>query len=101
LFIEEGVYMLESAKTALRASGNPDLESEVSELVDAAKSDLQLAGILKTKIVDNDPLIKRAVITYCKANFGWDNPEAERFRVSYESLRNHLSLSAEYTVASS
>jgi hypothetical protein len=98
--LKAGVYMLESAMRALRASGNPDLESEVSDLVDAAKSDLQLSGIRKEKILEDDPLIKRAVITYCKANFGWDNPEAERFQQSYESLRNHLSLSVEYTVVS-
>jgi uncharacterized phage protein (predicted DNA packaging) len=93
-------YLLETVKTALRLPSDPDLESEAQDLITAAKSDLQLAGVLKNKIVDNDPLIKRAIVTYCKANFGWDNPEAERFRVSYESLRNHLSLSAEYTVAS-
>jgi hypothetical protein len=93
-------YLLETVKTALRIPSDPNLVSEAQDLITAAKSDLQLAGVLQTKIVDNDPLIKRAIVTYCKANFGWDNPEAERFRVSYESLRNHLSLSAEYTVAS-
>jgi uncharacterized phage protein (predicted DNA packaging) len=93
-------YLLETVKTALRIPSDPNLESEALDLITAAKSDLQLAGVLQSKIVDNDPLIKRAIVTYCKANFGWDNPEAERFRASYESLRNHLSLSAEYTVAS-
>jgi hypothetical protein len=42
-------------------------------------------------------LIKQAIITYCKANFGWDNPDAERFRQSYESLRNHLALTRNYS----
>jgi uncharacterized phage protein (predicted DNA packaging) len=93
-------YLLETVKTALRIPSDPNLESEAQDLITAAKSDLQLAGVLQTKIVDNDPLIKRAIVTYCKANFGWDNPEAERFQKSYESLKNHLSLSVEYTVAS-
>jgi uncharacterized phage protein (predicted DNA packaging) len=93
-------YLLETVKTALRIPSDPNLESEAQDLITAAKSDLQLSGVLQTKIVDNDPLIKRAIVTYCKANFGWDNPEAERFQKSYESLKNHLSLSVEYTVAS-
>jgi hypothetical protein len=94
--------MLESAKTALRANGNPDLEQEISDLVDAAKLDLELSGVLSVKTNDlEDALIKRAIITYCKANFGWDNPEADRFQRSYDSLKNHLSLSVEYTVESS
>lgn len=92
--------MLESAKNALRVSGN-DLDEEVQDLIDAAKADLQFSGVLGEKIVEEDALIKRAIITYCKAYFGWDNPEADRFQKSYESLRNHLSLSAEYTVVSS
>jgi hypothetical protein len=95
-------YLFEAVKTALRLPSDPDLEREAQDLITAAKLDLELSGVLSVKTNDHeDALIKRAIVTYCKANFGWDNPEAERFRVSYESLRNHLSLSAEYTVASS
>jgi uncharacterized phage protein (predicted DNA packaging) len=89
--------MLESAKNALRLSGN-ELDEEVQDLINAAISELQLSGVGLTDI--NDPLIKRAILTYCKANFGWDNPEAERFQKSFESLKNHLSLSVEYSVVS-
>lgn len=89
--------MLESAKNALRVSG-ADLDEEIQDLIDTAKADLKRVGILEAKIVETDPLIKKAVITYCKANFGWDNPEAERFQSSYESIRNDLSHNKEYTV---
>lgn len=89
--------MLGKVKLALRIS-NTLLDEEVSDLIDAARQDLILSGILSSKAEDdNDALVKRAVITYCKANFGYDNPDADRFRQSYEMLKQHLSLSVEYT----
>lgn len=89
--------MLEDAKGALRINGE-DLDVEVQDLIDAAKADLQLSGVHKDKIVDTDPLIKRAIIVYCKAHFGYEDPKlTERFQQSYISLKHHLTLSAEYT----
>lgn len=89
--------MLNDVKSALRVDGD-DLDTEIQDLIDAAKADLQLSGVHKDKIVDTDPLIKRAVIVYCKANFGYEDPKlTERFQQSYISLKHHLTLSAEYT----
>lgn len=45
---------------------------------------------------DTDPLIKRAIITYVKANFISDAKEAERFLASYNMLKNHLTLAGDY-----
>ena len=90
--------MLADVKDALRLSGT-DLDIEVQDLIDAAKADLQLSGVHADKSVDTDPLIKRAVIVYAKAHFGWDNPEADRFAKSYDMLKQHLTLSTEYTEA--
>lgn len=86
--------MLESVKLALRVTVS-DFDSEIQGLIDAAKADLQLSGV--ANLDDTDPLIKRAIITYCKAHFGYDNPEAERFQQSYNMLKMHLSLSSDYT----
>lgn len=90
--------MLNDVKDALRVSGTA-LDTEIQDLIDAAKADLQLSGVHADKIIDPDPLIKRAVIVYCKAHFGWDNPEADRFNQSYIMLKQHLTLSAEYIEA--
>ncbi len=91
--------LLDDVKNVLRVSGN-DLDTEVADLISAAQTDLILSGILATKATSTtDPLIRRAVVVYCKANFGWDNPEADRFQKSYDSLKQHLCLSQEYTVA--
>jgi len=92
------VKLLDDVKTALRFSGT-SLDTEIQDLIDAAKADLQLSGVHPSKIIDTDPLIKRAVVVYCKAHFGWDNPEADRFAQSYTMLKQHLALSAEYAEA--
>lgn len=89
--------MLEDIKDALRINGD-DLNNEILDLIDAAKADLVLSGVKTSKVVETDPLVKRAIIIYCKANFGYDEPKiAERFEQSYISLKHHLTLSAEYT----
>lgn len=88
--------LLNDIKNSLRVSGD-DLDIEIQGLIDAAKADLILSGVHKDKINDTDSLIKRAVTVYCKANFGYDNNEADRFNNSYISLKHHLTLSQEYT----
>jgi uncharacterized phage protein (predicted DNA packaging) len=87
--------MLNDIKNALRISGN-DLDMEILDLIEAAKADLILSGVLDSKVIDTDPLIKRAIILYCKANFGYDE-KSEKFEKSYISLKHHLTLSQEYT----
>lgn len=88
--------MLEDIKGSLRVDGT-DLNAEIQDLIDAAKSDLILSGVNAEKVVDTDSLIKRAVILYCKANFGYEDINmSARFERSYISLKQHLSLSEEY-----
>lgn len=90
--------MLEDVKNSLRISGH-DLDMEILDLIEAAKADLILSGVNKDKVIDTDPLIKRAITVYCKAHFGYDDSKiAERFEQSYISLKQHLTLSTEYTV---
>lgn len=89
--------MIESIKTALRIS-NTAFDTEINDLIAAARADLRLSGILESKVNDDtDQLIKRAIIIYVKANFGWNNPDAERLQQSYNMLKCHLALSQEYT----
>jgi len=90
--------MLNDIKNSLRVNGD-DLNVEIQDLIESAKADLILSGVHKDKVKDDDPLIKRAVTVYCKANFGYEDPRLlERFQESYISLKHHLTLSAEYTV---
>lgn len=92
--------MLEKVKGALRITTDvPIFNDEVQGLIDSCKLDLQIAGISETKLDEEDPLIERAIITYAKAHFGYDNTDADRFLRSYEMLKQHMSLSGEYNEA--
>lgn len=72
-------------------------DSELSDLINAARADLVLGGVDRSKAEDEaDPLILRAVATYVKAEFGIDNPDAEKYRASYKEQRNGLTLSDAY-----
>lgn len=89
--------ILDDVKVALRISStNTAFDGEINGLILAAKADLGLSGVVGDKIIDEEPLIKRAVITYTKANFGYDNPEAERFQTAYNFLKMHLALATDY-----
>ncbi|MCI3922493.1 head-tail connector protein [Paenibacillus sp. TRM 82003] len=89
--------MLDDAKIRLRIS-NTAFDSEILDLIEEAKADLSLSGIASLKVNDDtDPLIRRAVFLYVKANFGWDNNDSDKLTASYGMLKNHLALSAEYT----
>lgn len=90
--------MLIKVKKALRITSTA-FDDEIEDLIEAVKSDLILSGVNVEKVNSEtvDPLINRAITTYCKANFGYDNKDAERFQKSYDSLKMHLSLSIEYT----
>lgn len=91
--------MLDGVKIALRISSTSTIyDTEITDLINAALSDLILSGVSETKatIDTTDSLIKRAVVIYCKANFGWDNPDSEKFKNSYEMLKSHLTLAGDY-----
>jgi len=92
--------LVEELKPILRVtSSDAGIIDEISDLIKSAKMDMKLQNINIDKITDDgemDPLIKRAVILYCKGNFGYDNPDAKSFISSYEKLRDHLSLSTDY-----
>lgn len=83
--------MLNKVKLALRIN-NSAYDEEISDLISACKKELELAGIASSNIVDTDPIIIRAIIYYCKSNFGLDNDETEKWLLSYESLKSFLCL---------
>lgn len=85
--------MLQDVKSSVRIINNK-FDVELLDLIDAAKMDLLIAGV--TKVDEDDPLIKRAIILYCKANFGLDNKDSEKYQNSYENLKEKLSLCGDY-----
>lgn len=84
--------MLEKVKLALRLKSST-FDKEIIGLIDACKLDLRLAGV--DRIMEDDALIERAVILYCKANFGYGD-EKGKFQMAYNALRDSLSLAGDY-----
>ena len=85
--------MLEKVKAALRVKSTA-YDGEINDLVSAALADLGIAGV--TEKNTDDPLIARAVITYCKMNFG--NPrDYDRLNKSYDEQKAQLSMATGYT----
>ncbi|MEG2246427.1 phage head-tail connector protein [Clostridium sp.] len=85
--------MLESIKKSLRITID-NFNEEILDLIEEAKADLSISGI--KNISEEDILISRAIKVYCKANFGLDNKDSEKYQRSYDSLKEHLSLCGEY-----
>lgn len=87
--------ILDDVKVALRiAAATTEYDGEIQDLIDAAEDDLELAGVVSAS--DTDPLTKRAIVTYCKAHFGYDNPDADRLQQAYLMLKMHLVLAEDY-----
>ena len=86
--------MLEKVKLALRIK-TTKLDEEIQGLIDACLIDLSISGVRK---LEADPIIIRAVILYCKANFGLSNSDSEKYQNSYDLLKMSLKLCGDYNV---
>lgn len=68
---------------------------EIEALLSACVHDLAMNAVYVTD--PQDPLTKRAMMLYCKANYGYDNDtDADRFRQAYKALRDSMGLSLDY-----
>lgn len=91
--------MLTKVKLALRITTNA-FDSEIEDLIEAAKIDLGIAGvnIPVTTFEATDIIISKAIITYCKLNFGSiDRHEYDRLKASYDEQKAQLSMTTGYT----
>lgn len=85
--------MLATVKLALRIVSDA-FDAEINGLITAALADLKLAGV--TKLNDEDPLIRCAVVTYCKAHFGSPD-DYDRLKASYDEQKGQLRSATGYT----
>ena len=85
--------MLEKVKTALRITTDA-FNSEINDLIEAAKLDLGIAGV----VVPNplDALVSQAVITCCRLNFGQPD-DYDRLKKSYDEQKAQLGMATGYT----
>jgi hypothetical protein len=90
--------MLEKVKMALRITTNA-FDTELTDLIAAAKKDMGIAGVVVPAVTDLalDVIIQKAIITYCKLNFGAPD-EYDRLKASYDEQKAQLSMATGYTV---
>lgn len=88
--------MLEKVKLALRITTDA-FDSELNDLIAAALADLGLAGVdWGTKDPESDPILTRAVVTFCKANFG-EPDQYDRIKAAYDEQKAQMQMSTGYT----
>lgn len=88
--------ILNKIKLSLRITTDA-FDSEISDLVDAAIADLHIAGVRGVNVELTDPLILRAVTTYCRMNFGAPE-EYDRLKKSYDEQKAQMGMATGYTV---
>ena len=90
--------MLAKVKLALRIVTDA-FDSELTTLIGAAMIDLGVAGVVIPEDSDAMPIIERAIITYCKMNFGdYDRVEMwDRLKAAYDEQKAQLSMATGYT----
>jgi hypothetical protein len=86
--------LLDDVKINLRESSKAFDVAEITPIIEACKIDMKDGGVSSTRIDGLDALITRAIILYCKANFGYDE-NAERFQKEYEKLKISLALAGD------
>ena len=90
-------FIEEVRKYATRITSSA-LDNEIQMLIESCQMDLFLSGISEKKVLNSkDPMIKNAIFNYVRANFGLDNPDSEKYREAYYSLRLKMVLSENYT----
>ena len=84
---------LPAVKMALRVTTNA-YDTELNGLINAALLDIGIAGV--TNDDDTDDIILRAIITYCRLNFGKPD-DYDRLKASYDEQKAQLSMATGYT----
>ena len=84
---------LDKVKMALRITTTA-YDSELTDLIEAAKHDMGIAGVLLPSSLDE--LCDRAIITYCKMHFGLPE-DADRLKRSYDEQKAQLVTATGYT----
>ncbi|SPF49335.1 putative phage protein (For DNA packaging) [Candidatus Desulfosporosinus infrequens] len=94
--------LIDDVRAYLRIdASDTSFDVEIQDLINAVQTELTDVGVNSTLVgAATDPLIKKAITTYCKANFGYDTDNAEAFASSYEKLKIYLMNSGTYQAVS-
>lgn len=87
---------IDKVRNALRisVSNNTAINEELTDLIESAKLDLGIAGVIVPDTLDT--LVTKAIITYCKMSFGLPE-DYDRLKRSYDEQKAQLSTATGYT----
>lgn len=85
--------MTDKVKMGLRIKTDA-YDSEITDLIGAAKQDLGIAGVEIPAEIDE--IVTRAIITFCKMSFGLPE-DYDRLKASYDEQKAQLSNASGYT----
>jgi len=85
--------LLDAVKMALRITTNA-FDSEISGLIEAARLDLRVAGVVLP--AELDALVRTAIITYCRMRFGQPD-DYDRLKRAYDEQKAQLATCTGYT----
>lgn len=86
--------IMEAVKMALRVMTDA-FNDELDELILAAIADMGIAGVTSQDTAD--PIIRRAVVTYCRLHFG-EPDDYDRLKAAYDEQKAQLSMATGYTL---
>lgn len=90
--------LLDDVKVACRVASTA-FDNELNDLISSALADMGITDINAELLVKNnpEPLIKQAVITYCRMNFGFQSDTYyARLKASYDEQKSQLLMSSQY-----
>lgn len=91
--------LLDDVKVTCRVTSTA-FDVELADLIQAAFADLGITDISESLLTENScpPLVKRAVLTYCKMNFGQvEDGFYDRLKASYDEQKAQMLMSSTYT----
>jgi hypothetical protein len=88
---------LEKVKMRIRTKVTAT-DDELTDLISAAKKDMELSGISAFAIDETDVLILDAIALYCKARYGISNPDSDKYLAMYQSALSKLASASDYNV---
>lgn len=94
--------LLDACREALRIpAACYDFDAEIEDLIEAARAAMRAGGVAASVAADDsNSTVRLAVKVYCKANFGIDNPDADRLTQSFDDLLTMMCGSSEFGGAS-
>jgi hypothetical protein len=84
-------------KAMFIADDDHEFDSTITDLIASALLDLGIAGANGENVVVSNPLVKTAIVTYCKMHFG-ESDEYDRLKKSYDEQKAQMATASGYTI---